>query len=83
MWEQRRDAVSVTLFARISTPLGRSLWIAVIRNAPITEDKMDKKCRHKEIMVCDEVVKCCSCGKVWLQHNGNVFRDLSFRAGGL
>lgn len=43
---------------------------------------MEKKCRHKEIMVCDEVVKCCSCGKVWLQHKGNVFRDLSFRAGG-
>lgn len=42
----------------------------------------DNKCRHKEIEVDQAIVKCCSCGKVWLLHKDKIFRDMSFRAGG-
>ena len=41
-----------------------------------------KKCRHREIEVSPAMVVCTSCGKVWLLHKGNLFHDMSFRAGG-
>jgi ribosomal protein S27E len=44
---------------------------------------MGKKCRHRKIVVTDDYVRCVSCGKVWVKHQGKEYRDLSMRAGGI
>jgi hypothetical protein len=44
--------------------------------------KYKHRCRHKVIEVSFSIVKCCSCGKIWLQDKNNIYKDMSFRVGG-
>jgi len=41
-----------------------------------------EKCRHREIQVSWVMVRCTSCGKVWLRDKNDFYKDMSFRAGG-
>lgn len=45
--------------------------------------KIKERCRHHIIHFSFSIIWCATCGKKWLHDRGMVYKDLSFRAGGI